>query len=109
MLSIDFYLSFLSFIPFDPSAYVVTKSYDSIFNSAWHTGEIEIQYLSLVLQGGILVAGLFLYRLLVTFPRYRVFLLFSLLHYSFVLSPLMIFIFYQTVSTSGGRKSGHLP
>ena len=40
------------------------------------------------------------------FPGYRVFLLFSLLHYAFPLSPLIIFIFYQSISSSVKRESG---
>ena len=103
--SLDFYQSLISFIPFDPSTFIVTKSYDPMYSTG-HTGEIEIQFLSLILQGGILVTGLFLYRILVMFPSYRVFLLFSLLHYAFPLSPLIIFIFYQSISIPVKRESG---
>jgi hypothetical protein len=88
---ISFYMSFFSFIPIDPTNYVVVNSYDHF--TLGHHGGNEVQYLSTVLQAGLPLGVYYFYIVLKRYPLYRVFLLYAMLHYCFILMPLVIYIY----------------
>ncbi|NCI49098.1 hypothetical protein GWC95_04135 [Sediminibacterium roseum] len=52
----------------------------------------ELSIVRFLVQGGVFLAASFLYNVFKNFTRFRVFIFISLFHYSFILSPLIVYV-----------------
>ena len=66
------------------------SSLSSIIDFSSHASEIEI--IRILVQGGIVLAITYLYVFFKTFIKFRIFILITLFHYSFILNPLIIYL-----------------
>jgi hypothetical protein len=66
-------------------------AFSSILQKGRHDGINEIALVVYLVQGGFFVTVMYLHILTKTLSNYRMFILLSLLHYSYILSPLLIY------------------
>lgn len=91
------YVRMLTIFPSDMTPFVMGGIYDytgmGIEGFAEHGNELFI--VTLFVQGGFFLALLYLTFLLKTLPSYQFFILLSIFHYSYLFSPLIIYVVYM--------------
>lgn len=95
LLTVDSYKYSFSFFPNDS-----VKIIEEFTNDAGN----EIMYFTLLFQGGVLLFLVFLFYINSLLKIYKIFIYISLLHYGFIMSPLIIFLichFNEKLSLEG--------
>jgi hypothetical protein len=97
------YLDSFSIFPTDYLGHlhsqIVTNSKDELFSIKGNEIGNEIQLITLIMEGGIILCFVYLFFLLRKLKYFRIFIIISLLHYASVTSPLIIFLMlnYQNI------------
>ena len=95
MLDLSSYKALTNFYPHDYSRYLGTQivEMDDVYGKA-NGNEIgnEIQLFTLYIEGGYILATLYLYNLYKILNIFRIFLFLSLIHYGFVTTPFILFL-----------------
>ena len=91
------YIRMITIFPSDITPFVQGGIYDytgmGLEGFAEHGNELFI--VTLFVQGGFFLALLYLMFLLKSLPSYQFFILLSIFHYSYLFSPLIIYVFYM--------------
>jgi len=85
------YLDSLSFLPMDYEMYLQKFVYDTGISKDGN----ELALISLIVMFGTPIALIFFYFILKLSPSFRVFILLSLLHYSGISEPLIIYLVFM--------------
>ena len=95
-IDINSYIDAIHIFPKDLLLYLKEKSLSdfselsSVIDYSNHASELEI--VRILVQGGILLAAAYLHTIFKTFIKFRIFILITLFHYSFILNPLIIYL-----------------
>jgi hypothetical protein len=95
MIDLSSYKALLNFYPIDYTSYLNSQmvTVDNVFIKAIgnQIGN-EIQLFTLYIEGGFILATLYLYNLYNALPHFKIFLFVSLIHYGFATTPFILFM-----------------
>lgn len=95
LLDVDLYLNAISVFPQDIDHFYAnnTRDHSAVYGGEDHYNEIFL--VALLAQSGVFLGFMFLHFLLKSLPLYRVFILLSIFHFAYILSPLVIYAMYM--------------
>lgn len=94
LINPETYIRLLHLLPSDIKLFYMQDIYDysgTVVEGYTRKGN-ELFFVILFLQGGVILAITFLRFLLKSLPMYRIFILLSILHYSYLFSPLIMYM-----------------
>jgi len=93
-LDLESYQVLFNITPKSYSNYLNSQiNYDSLFTATGNEVGNEIQLFTLYVEGGFILASSYLFFLIRRLKKFRVFLIFSLIHYGFATTPFVLFLF----------------
>ena len=96
LLSWDFILSMIYLFPTDYTTATINANNISYLELGIKVVSNELAFLTYIVQGGVFMFAYYMYVLLKSLSIFRVFILLSLIHYSFILSPLCIAFMFES-------------